>query len=224
VNLATVARFWHLSAKTLNHWYKDCISNYDYEKKSGEFAGICAYVIDEDTGEIIKEQVVHIFKTKQIGSHMNIDEKMIGKRYCTILSNAKTGKIAMLLESMNPQIISDALSCFGTEELDRVKHICCDMSPMFKKLCRQCFGKAIITVDKFYVIKHVLDFLQGLRVEMKNKLSKDDNQHIQGTLWTKKQLLSKSRYLLFKSKDKWNEYEKIIAHHLFRLYPTIQLA
>jgi hypothetical protein len=121
VNLATVARFWHINAKTLNHWYKDCISNYDDEKKSGKFAGICAYAIDEATGEIIKEQVVHIFKPKQIGSHMNIDEKMIGKRYCTILSNAKTGKIAMMLESMNPQIISDALSCFGAEVLSIIR-------------------------------------------------------------------------------------------------------
>jgi len=224
VNIATVARFWHINVKTLNHWYKDYISNYHNEKKSGEFAGTRAYMVDEDTGEVIKEQVIHIFKPKHIWSHMNIDEKMIGKRYCVILSNAKSGKIAMLLESMNPQIIANALSCFGTEVLHRVKHICCDMSPMFKKLCRQCFRQAIITVDKFHVIKHVLDFLQGLRVEMKNNLSKDDNQQIQGTLWTKKQLLTKSRYLLFKSKDKWNEDEKIIAGHLFRVYPKIQLA
>ena len=224
VNIVTVANFWHIRAKTLNHWYKENISDYHFEKENGAFAGTTAYAVDEDTGEITNQQVIHIYKPQHVGSHMNIDEKMIGKRYCTILSNAKSGKIAMLLESMKPQIISDALSNFGAEVLNRVKQISCDMSAMFKRLCKQWFPQAIITVDKFHVIKHILDFLQGLRIETKNELCKDDNQHIQGTPWTKKELLTKSRYLLFKSKSKWSDDETIIADHLFKLYPNIQLA
>ncbi|MFT6334739.1 MAG: transposase [Halioglobus sp.] len=93
---------------------------------------------------------------------------------------------------------------------------------MFKKLCREWFSQAIVTVDKYHVIKHVLDFLQGIRIKEENYLSPDDNQQIEDTLWTRKQLLTKSRYLLFKAKEKWND-KMIIASHLFKLYPNIKL-
>jgi transposase len=120
----------------------------------------------------------------------------------------------MLMESMIPGLIADALSCFGSEVLNKTKHICYNMSPMFKKLCKEWFSQAIVTVDKYHVIKHALDFLQGIRIEEKNNLSPDDHQQIEDTLWTRKQLLTKSRYLLFKAKEKWNDDEMIIASHI----------
>jgi transposase len=114
----------------------------------------------------------------------------------------------MLMESMIPGLIADALSCFGSEVLNKTKHICYNMSPMFKKLCKEWFSQAIVTVDKYHVIKHALDFLQSIRIQEKNNLSPDDNQQIEDTLWTRKQLLTKSRYLLFKAKEKWNDYRQ----------------
>lgn len=224
VNIATVARFWHLKGKTLNHWYKNHISNYHQDKSVGNFASQMAYAVNEQTAEVLKEQVIHIHRQANIGTHMNIDEKMIGKRYCTILSNAKTGKIAMLLESMDPQIIKAALENFGKSALDRVKQICSDMSPVFKKLCIELFPKAKLTVDKFHVFKHILDFLQGLRITAKNNLSKSDNLIVDGTPWTKKQLLTKCRHLLFKAERNWNEDEKLLVKSLFLEYPKIKIA
>jgi transposase len=41
---------------------------------------------------------------------------------------------------------------------------------------------------------------------------------------TLKQLLARSRYLLFKSPDKWSESQKLRAKLLFELYPDIQQA
>ena len=82
------------------------------------------------------------------------------------------------------------------------------MSPIFKKICKQCFSQATITVDKFHILKHVYDLIHGVRIEEKNKPRKDNNLQIPNTVWTKKQLLTKSRYLLVKPKDKWNEDEK----------------
>jgi transposase len=95
---------------------------------------------------------------------------------------------------------------------------------MFKKICRQCFSQATITVDKFHILKHVYDLIHGVRIEEKNKLSKDNNLQIPNTVWTKKQLLTKSRYLLVKPKGKWNEDEETVAGHLFRMFPKIELA
>jgi hypothetical protein len=104
-----------LIPKTLSHWYQNGISHYKQDTMCVDFAGHSAYICDEETGEVVKEQIIHIMKPKNIGSHMCIDEKRIGKRYCTKLTNAKNGKIAMLLESMNPSMMKDALSIFGDE-------------------------------------------------------------------------------------------------------------
>ena len=41
---------------------------------------------------------------------------------------------------------------------------------------------------------------------------------------TKKQLLARSRYLLFKSSDKWTQKQKLRAKLLFELYPDIKKA
>lgn len=213
-----------MNPKTLNHWYKNCISDNKEDTKNGNFAGNIAYVGDDQTGEVLHQQVIHIMKPKNVGTHMCIDEKMIGKKYCTILSNAKTGKIAMLIESMNPLIIKDALSIFDAEILNQVQQICCDMSPMMKKICRECFSKASIIIDKFHVLKHVYDFIHGIRIGMKNNLDKKDNVQVRDTLWTAKQLLTKSRYVLMRPKVKWSADEKIMAKHLFGLYPKIKLA
>ena len=41
---------------------------------------------------------------------------------------------------------------------------------------------------------------------------------------TRKELLARSRYLLFKSAEKWTESQKIRAGILFKEYPDIQRA
>ena len=62
VNIATVARVLDLKPKTLYHWYRNSISNYHQDKKEGKFAAHHVLEWDEQTGEVTKEQTVHIFK------------------------------------------------------------------------------------------------------------------------------------------------------------------
>jgi hypothetical protein len=68
-------------------WYKDVISYYHSDKQSGRFAGKKVVEVDEQTGQVTKEQVVHISHPHHVGESMCIDEKMIKGKYCTILSN-----------------------------------------------------------------------------------------------------------------------------------------
>ena len=55
--------------------------------------------VDDDTGEVLKEQPVYILKRENVGDKMCIEDKAIGHDGFTILSNAQTGKIAMMIES-----------------------------------------------------------------------------------------------------------------------------
>ncbi len=83
--------------RTLFTWYKDVIIDYHKDKQEGNFASHKVVEINDTTGEVVKEKVVHILNPYHIGHSMCIDEKMINGHYCTILSNQETGKIAMLI-------------------------------------------------------------------------------------------------------------------------------
>lgn len=223
VNISTIAGVFQIHTRTLNFWYKHTISNYERDKKCGIFCPTKAHQVDEDTGEVIKEVQVHILIKENLGESLNIDEKMIGKKYCTILSNTETGKIVLLVESMNPEIIKDAISQLGNEGLNRVKNICSDMSPMFKKICREIFKNAHLTVDKYHVMKHVLDALQAHRIELKNEEKLEIEKRIVPQIgWSRVQLLSKSRYLLYKPRNRWSNDEIEISKLLFAYFPSLR--
>ncbi len=88
-----------MKPRTLFTWYKDVISDYHKDRQEGNFASHKVVEINDTTGEVVKEKVVHILNPYHIGHSMCIDEKMINGHYCTILSNQETGKITMLIDS-----------------------------------------------------------------------------------------------------------------------------
>lgn len=223
--ISTVARLFQLKPKTLNYWYKEILSNFNTDTESKEFAGNSIDEVDLETGEVLKENVIHIFKPGNVGQKMCLDEKMIGKRYCSIFTNAETGKIAMLMESMKPELVKEALLSLGEMALQKVKQICSDMSPMYKKMCLEVLPDATLSVDKFHVIKQVLDVLQALRIEAKNELKKEDTNEIIAIYgWTKIELLEKSRYILYKKSGDLSSDEVIVSRALFHYFPEIKKA
>ncbi len=94
-----------MKPRTLFTWYKDVISDYHKDRQEGNFASHKVVEINDTTGEVVKEKVVHILNPYHIGHSMCIDEKMINGHYCTILSNQETGKIAMLIDSIKPTLV-----------------------------------------------------------------------------------------------------------------------
>ena len=141
---------------TLYHWYRDHISDYLPDRSSGKWPSKSLMDIDYDTGEILKEQPVYVMKPENVGAKMCIDDKAIGHDGFTIMSNAQTGKIAMMIESCREKELVDALSFFG-QDLQKVKSISCDMSPTYLKLCREQIPGAKTAVDKFHVMSYLCD-------------------------------------------------------------------
>jgi hypothetical protein len=153
VNISTIARCYDLKPRTLFEWYKNDISDYYPDRASGRYAGQKVYEVDRETGEIRKEQVIHIFQPGHVGERMCIDEKMIGKRSYTIFSNHESGYIALMIESIRPVPVKEALLLFGRELLDKVRHITADMSHSMKNICEAVLPQVPIIIDKFHVPK-----------------------------------------------------------------------
>ena len=199
MNLSTIAYTLQLLPKQLYAWYRHVISDFEKDKKEGRFSAHKVYDYVAETGEIKKEHPVHIFQPDNIGEKMCIDEKMISKKYSTIISNQKTGKIALLIDSVKPTLVKQAVELFEPEKLKGIKYMNADMSPVIKKICRDTIPNASMIIDKFHVIKHILEAINNERLKLKHKL-KQAGTPTRGNLngWSDLELIEKSRYLLYK--------------------------
>jgi transposase len=221
-----------IKPKTLHYWYKENLSGYKQDVAAGVWGEKKITIADEDTGEIVKEKPVPIAKPENFGSHMTIDEKQIGKKMYTIMTNAKTGKIALLAQTMKPEELEQAVDSYLSAKVSEVKSVSCDMSPSYKKFCKEVFPSTRLVVDKFHVIKHLMDALQQVRKQLKTQCLTNDKTLInhqesdqeQDRAWTEIELLERSRYILCKMQMDWDDDEKQMMDHLFNSFPVLQSA
>lgn len=230
MNISCVARMFSIRPKTLHHWYKDDLSGYTEAIANKRWGEKQLLEVDKETGEVLKEVPVPIAKSENFGSQMTIDEKQIGKKMYTIMTNTDTGKIALLAQTMKVAELREVVEKYVLEKVGAVTSISCDMSPSFKRFCKETFPNAQLVVDKFHVVKHVMDALQQVRRELKIQCVNQKKKSGKRTSadaenkWTEIEMLERSRYMLLKKEDEWEQTEKETMKHLFANYPTLEKA
>ena len=122
-----------------------------------------------------QDLLLPIFRSEHLGKHMAIDEKHIDGQFYTVLSNGSSGKVAMLVSSIEPAKIGECLAKFGSE-LAVVSVLSRDLSPTFEFVGNHFFPKAMQVGDKYHVIKHGLDSLQDIRIRLKNQALQEQRQ------------------------------------------------
>lgn len=103
----------------------------------------------------------------------------------------------------------------------KVKEITLDMAGSMKLIARRCFPGASQVIDRFHVQKLAIEALQEIRIrhrwkaiEMENKTMEglDQQQALKTEIFengdSRKQLLARSRYLLYKSREKMDIFSK----------------
>lgn len=110
------------------------------------------------------------------------------------------------------------------------------MAGSMKLIAKQCFPNAIQMVDRFHVQKLAAESVQELRIQyrwqaidLENEIikqSRDKKVKPEIQIFengdTRKQLLARSRYLLYKSREKWTENQSTLAKILFREYLDLE--
>lgn len=153
---------------------------------------------------------------------MSIDEKMIGGKYSTIISNPETDKISLLIESVKPLVVAQAIALFSEEQRQGLKYISSDMSPMYKKICREMFPNAKIIIDKFHVIKHIMDALNTVRLNIKSKLKvKKEPSTNNPNGWSDVEFLEKTKYLLYKRSTLLDTEQRQLLAKLFEQHADL---
>lgn len=119
-----------------------------------------------------------------------------------------------------------------------VTEVTLDMSPAMEAIIRTAFPNARLVTDRFHVQQLVSNAVQELRIAYRREAQKEENEALktarnEGRRYvppvyengdTKRELLARSRYLLFKPKSAWTERQEKRAEILFREYPTLKRA
>ena len=216
--------FFHVDGIQLERQYKEHLSDYQQWHQKEHAAN-------------------YVLFPENIGPHMSIDETCVsnGELY-TILSNkdAKGGKgcIAAVVLGTKSEDAEAVLDRIAPDIRQKVEEVTMDMANTMRKIIRHSFPKATQVIDRFHIQKLACDAVQEIRINYRWEAIQDETDAMEEAKGkaetykteilangdTRKQLLVRSRYLLFKSADKWTQSQKERAAILFELYPQLKKA
>lgn len=180
---------------------------------------------------------------ENIGEHLSLDETAYSKgELYTILTNksakGKKGSIVAMIEGVKSEKVIEVLKKIPKEKRDLVKEVSLDMAGNMGKIVSKAFPKAMKVIDRFHVQKMASEAVQELRIKHRWDAIDEENLLLEENKGKKnkkriaeynngdspKQLLARSRYLLFKSESKWTAKQKIRSVILFKQYPDLEKA
>ena len=221
---STLERYFHIDGVQLERHYKEYLS--DYRKWEAR--------------EHAEQWLVF---PNNIGPKLSIDETSIsnGNLY-TIVTNkdakGRKGALVAIVEGTASDKVIEALEKIPEEKRAQVQEVTLDMADSMRKIVRSCFPKATRVIDRFHVQKLAFDAVNEMRVAHRwDAINEETNLKEQAKLTdqkyipfiyengdSRKQLLARSRYILFKSAEKWTDKQKLRAKILFTEYPDIKKA
>lgn len=180
---------------------------------------------------------------QNLGPHLSLDETSLshGELY-TILTNkaAKGGKgaIVAIVAGTKAETVIEVLRKLPENQRKKVKEVTLDMAGNMALIVKNCFPKATQVTDRFHVQQLALEAVQEMRItyrwqalEAENealeqaKLNQTDYQpEVLSNGDTVKQLLARSRYVLYKKAADWTASQQERATLLFDRYPDLRRA
>lgn len=193
------------------------------------------------------EQKAHADKwllfPENTGKHLSIDETALsnGELY-TIVTNkiakGKKGAIVAMIKGTKADTIIKILSKIPVKKRNKVEEVTLDMAANMGLIVKRSFINAVRVIDRFHVQKLASEAVQEIRIKHRWHAIDKENDAIEyarskGTAYiaqtlsngdSLKQLLARSRYLLFKNPSKWTHSQSKRAEILFSIYPDMKKA
>ena len=181
--------------------------------------------------------------SKNVSTRLSIDETALsnGELYTIVTSKEAKGRkgaiVAMIKGTVAENIIT-VLKRIPERSRKRVQEVTMDMAANMQLAIKRCFVNAHRVIDRFHVQKLAYDAVQEARIKYRWQAldqenesfiaAKKNNVSYQPEILengdTLKQLLARSRYLLFKHHIKWTKIQKKRAALLFERYPELKHA
>ncbi len=224
VSLASIAVSQHLPIKEFEKQYKNHLSDFN-------------------TWEQRDHANTWVLFPKNISSNLSIDEVAITKgELYTIITNkfAHGGKGALvaIVAGTKAKEVSLVLDKIPLKLRENVSEVTLDMSNAMDMIVRESFPRADIVTDRFHVQQLVSEAVQEMRMVTRRETLQEENLAIlcarkENRLYqpiiykngdTKKQLLARSFYPLFKPTNTWSDSQKERMIVLFEEFPNIHHA
>ncbi len=220
-----MGKYFHVNGKLLEEQYAAHLSDYRHW----------------DQLEHAEDYVVF---PENVGQYITIDETALsqGELYTVITNKAAKGNkgclIAMIKGTDSERVKAILLRKIPLQKRRLVKEVTLDMAASMEQIVSKTFTKATLVTDRFHVQKLAYEAVQQMRIEYRWEAIEQENQEIElsrelGRAFTPnrlengdtpKQLLARSRYLLFKRKELWTPSQVHRAEILFSLYPRLEQA
>ena len=178
-----------------------------------------------------------------IGSYLSIDETTLSfDELYTIVTNkqgkGQSGSIVAIIKGTQSERVIDILKKIPEIQRKKVKEVTLDMAANMQLIVKRTFVHAQIVIDRFHVQKLVSEALQDIRIDLRWQAIDQENKEMELAKEiqtdyrpellengeSRKQLLARSRYLLFKTEDKWTPNQNQRAEVLFKWYPQLKTA
>nr|WP_229598154.1 transposase [Runella aurantiaca] len=164
-----------------------------------------------------------------------------GELYTIVTNKAakgRKGSLVAMVKGTQASSVIEVLSKISKRIRGKVREVTLDMAANMGLIVSRCFPKASKVIDRFHVQKLAYDAVQEVRVKYRWQALDQENQAIETAKQsnlpcqpeilangdTLKQLLVRSRYLLFKHHDKWTGSQVQRSRLLFERYPIIERA
>lgn len=174
---------------------------------------------------------------------MSIDETCLshGELYTIVTNKAAKGKkgaIVAIVSGTKAEKVIDILQKIPISKRKRVSEVTLDMAGSMDLIVRRSFPLATRVTDRFHVQRLAIEALQEMRIKYRWQALDQENiaiekckrkgKNYQPELLyngdSHKQLLARSRYVLYKRANRWTESQKIRAELLFEHYPDLKRA
>lgn len=220
----TLEEFYHIDGRTFEKQYKEVLSGFR----------------DWDQLEHADEWLLF---PENIGPRLAIDEASLsnGELYTFVTNrDARTREralIAVVAGTKSEDVIA-VLKRIDEKQRNAVEEVTLDLSDSMRKIVRVAFPKSCRVIDRFHIQKLACDAVQEIRIKHRWDAIQQANDEMEEAKQagkdyvpyrfpngdTRKELLVRSRYLLFKSAEKWTGRQKQRAAILFEEYPDIKTA
>lgn len=220
----TLEEFYHINGRSFEKQYKETLSGY---RSWNQLSHAQKWLLFEDN----------------IGKNIAIDETSLsnGELYTIITNRDKYGKqgcLVAIVAGTKSLDVCKVLDKIDEKKREAVEEVTLDLSDSMRKIVRHCFPKAKRVIDRFHIQKLASDAVQQMRIEyrwaaLQQANDEKENAKLEKIAYqpltfengdTRSELLVRSRYLLFKSSEKWTDEQKLRAKILFREYPDIKKA
>ena len=184
----------------------------------------------------------YLIYPENITDKLSIDEVSLSKgELYTFITNKNTGIrnkkcVVAIINGTEAKTIQEVVDKISLQKRNAVKEVSMDMARNMGLAVQNSFPNSAMVIDRFHVVRLVMDAMQHLRVSFRWEAIEEENTAIKKAKEknekyypeilangdTLKELLARSKYLLYKYEDDWTANQAKRAAVLFEKYPLLK--